>query len=105
MNLRSYEEVASAVRNGVEFVVAILSLPPSARIHVKWRRWRSMPRISFSAIIGGRSTREIAEQFKADIAFRIGCCSNTVSCAGLAPTTGLDPGSSDDAGSAELYRG
>jgi len=66
VNLRTYEEVGEAVRSGVEFCCGNFVLParrPEAR---------QVPPLAvnaaniLSAIIGGRSTREIADQFKAD---------------------------------------
>ncbi|HUL67787.1 MAG TPA: HDOD domain-containing protein [Burkholderiaceae bacterium] len=66
VNLRTYEDVGEAVRSGVEFCCGNFVLParrPDAR---------QVPPLAvnaaniLSAIISGRSTREIADQFKAD---------------------------------------
>jgi len=68
VNLRTYEEVGEAVRNGVEFCCGNFvsgARRPDAR---------QVPTLALnaanilSAIIAGRSTREIAAQFKADTA-------------------------------------
>src|SRR5215470_17710401 len=66
-NLRTYEEVGETVRKGVEFCCGNFVLA------ARRPETRQVPPLAvnaasiLSAIIGGRSTREIADRFKADI--------------------------------------
>ena len=68
MNLRTYEEVGDAVKNGVEFCcgnfVVATRRPESRQVSPLAVNAANL----LAAIISGRSTREIAEQFKADTA-------------------------------------
>ena len=68
VNLRTYEEVSEAVRNGVEFCcgnyVAAARRPDARQVPTLALNAANI----LSAIIAGRSTREIAEQFKTDTA-------------------------------------
>jgi EAL and modified HD-GYP domain-containing signal transduction protein len=68
MNLRTYEEVGNAVRDGVEFCcgnfVVASRRPEGRQVSALAVNAANI----LSAIISGRPTREIAEQFKADTA-------------------------------------